>query len=145
MPDNATLKVGFEAFEVIVTFPLAFPADWGVNLTVKLALCPAVKVNGAAIPVMVNPAPLIPTWEIVTVEPPVLVTVSESAWLLPVCTVPKFRLVGVAPNAPTARPVPDNVRDRVGSGAFELMVTLPLAFPVACGVNVTVNVCFERR
>jgi hypothetical protein len=32
------LKVGFEAFEVMVTPPLTLPAEAGVNTTVKLAL-----------------------------------------------------------------------------------------------------------
>ena len=34
--------------------------------------------TGAVIPVKLNPVPLIPTCEIVTLEPPVLVTVSDS-------------------------------------------------------------------
>lgn len=75
-----------------------------------------------------------------TVEPPVFVTVSDKAWLAPVCTVPKFRLVGFAPSAPTDAPVPDNAIDNVGFGAFEVIVTLPLALPAACGANVTLKV-----
>ena len=33
-------------------------------------------------------------WAIVTAEPPELVKVSDSVWLLPTCTLPKLRLVG---------------------------------------------------
>lgn len=73
-------------------------------------------------------------------EPPVLVTVSDSGWLDPVCTVPKFRLAGFAPSAPAAAPVPDNAIDTVGFGAFEVIVTLPLALPADCGANVILNV-----
>ena len=60
-PDNGMVRVGLEAFEVIVTLPLTLPADAGVNVTVKLALWPAVSVIGAVIPVRLYPVPLIPT------------------------------------------------------------------------------------
>ena len=76
-----------------------------------------------------------------TLEPPVLVTVSERACLLPrVSTLPKARLLGLAPSAPGATPVPDKGMVKVGLGAFEVMVTLPLAFAADCGVKVTLNV-----
>lgn len=79
VPDSGIVSVGWDAFEVMVTLPLALAAVCGANATVKFALCPAVSVKGAVIPVKLNPVPLIPTWEIVTLEPPVLVTVSERA------------------------------------------------------------------
>jgi hypothetical protein len=60
-PDNAIVSVGLEAFEVIVMLPLALAAEAGVNVTVKVALCPAVNVTGAVIPLKLNPVPLIPT------------------------------------------------------------------------------------
>ena len=50
-----------EAFELIVTVPLALPAEVGANVTLKLALCPAVSVTGAVIPLKVNPVPLTAT------------------------------------------------------------------------------------
>jgi len=77
VPDKGMVKVGLDAFEVMVTLPLALAADAGVRVTVKVALCPAVSVTGAVIPLKVNPVPLIPTCEIVTLAPPVLVTVSD--------------------------------------------------------------------
>jgi len=76
-PDNGMVRVGLEAFEVIVILPLALPADAGVNVALKVALCPEVSVTGAVIPLRVNPVPLIPTCEIVTLVPPVLVIVSD--------------------------------------------------------------------
>jgi hypothetical protein len=60
VPDRGMVRVGLEAFEVTVTLPLALAADAGVNVTVKVALCPAVSVTGAVIPVKLNPVPLIP-------------------------------------------------------------------------------------
>ena len=75
-----------------------------------------------------------------TLEPPVLVTVSDRDWLLPRITFPKLRLLGFDPKAPAASPVPANGIVRVGFEALDVTVTLPLAFVADCGVYVTVRV-----
>ena len=62
-----------------------------------------------------------------TLEPPVLVTVSDRDWLLPRITFPKLRLLGFDPKAPNASPVPAKGMVRVGLDAVEVRVTLPLA------------------
>lgn len=77
VPDNGMVRFGFEAVEAIVTLPLILPADTGVNVTVKVALWPAVSVAGVVIPLRLKPVPLIPTCEIVMLEAPVFVNVSE--------------------------------------------------------------------
>jgi len=59
VPDRGMLNVGFDPFDVIVTAPLALPADAGVKATLKVALCPDVSVTGAVIPLRLNPVPLI--------------------------------------------------------------------------------------
>ena len=61
VPDNGMVNVGFEAVEVMVTLPLALPAEAGVKVTLKVALCPAVRVTGAVMPLRLNPVLLIPT------------------------------------------------------------------------------------
>jgi hypothetical protein len=61
VPDKGMFRVELGAFEVIVTLPLTLPADDGVNVTVKVALWPAVNVIGVVIPPRLNPVPLIPT------------------------------------------------------------------------------------
>jgi len=61
VPDRGMVNVGFEALDVRVRFPLAPPADDGVNETVKVALWPAVKVTGVVIPLKLNPEPLTAT------------------------------------------------------------------------------------
>ena len=58
VPDNGIVRLGFEAFDVTVTLPLADPETVGANLTVKVMLCPAFKVRGAVIPLEVKPEPL---------------------------------------------------------------------------------------
>lgn len=59
VPDNGIVRVG--AFEVTVILPVTIPADAGVNVTAKLALCPGVSVTGVVMPPKLNPVPLIPT------------------------------------------------------------------------------------
>ena len=76
----------------------------------------------------------------VTLDPPVLVTVSDRGWLFPTVTLPKLRLVGFDPRAPALTPVPVRGMDRVGLEALEVTVTVPVALPAAVGVNVTLKV-----
>jgi hypothetical protein len=76
----------------------------------------------------------------VALEPPVLVTVSDRDCLFPRVTLPKLRLVGFDPIAPGATPVPDNSIVIEGFEASELIVTLPLALPLASGAKETVSV-----
>ncbi len=69
-----------------------------------------------------------------------LVTVSDRVCLLPTVTLPKLRLVGLAPSEPGVTPVPDNGMVRVGFDASDEIVTLPLALPADNGANATVKV-----
>src|SRR5947208_2445847 len=55
VPVSGIVRVGFEALESTLTLPLALVADAGVNVTVKVALCPAVSVSGVVIPLRLNP------------------------------------------------------------------------------------------
>jgi len=77
---------------------------------------------------------------IVTLEPPELVNVSDSVWLLPSCTLPKLRLVAVAVSEPGVTPVPESGTATVGFDALLVMERLPLADPPVVGVNVTLKV-----
>jgi hypothetical protein len=61
VPDSGIVRLGFEAFDVMVTPPLALPAEAGVNVTVKVALWPDVSVTGVVIPLKLNPVPLAAT------------------------------------------------------------------------------------
>jgi len=60
--------------------------------------------------------------------------------VLPITTLPKSRLVGFALKAPGATPVPDTLMVKLGFEASDVIVTVPLALPLAFGANVTVNV-----
>ena len=77
--------------------------------------------------------------EIVTVDPPVLVTVSESVLLPLTCTLPKARLGGLDPSAPAVTPVPVSGIFSVGFDAFDVIATLPLTAPALAGLNNTLK------
>ena len=70
-----------------------------------------------------------------TLEPPVLVTVSDRDWLLPTVTFPKLRLVGFDPSVPCVTPVPVTGMVSVGLDAVEVMVTLPLTLAADVGAE----------
>ena len=85
-----------EALLVIVAVPVKLPVDEGVNVPFKTALCPAAILCPADIPLAINPAPKTLTFEMVTFELPEFVIVADRVLLLPVLTVPKFKLNGLA-------------------------------------------------
>ena len=74
--DSDTLTLALEALDVSVSVPLAVPADFGAKETESGRLSPWARVCEAVKPLRLNPAPVTVAEEIVTLEPPVLVTVS---------------------------------------------------------------------
>jgi hypothetical protein len=139
VPVSGMLKLGFEPFEVILTLPLAAPLVVGANSTVNDVLWPAVNVKGRASPLKLNPVPLAEAAEMVRLDPPELVSVSDRLELLPTWTLPKARLVGLAVNVPGVTPVPESGMPKLGFEPFEVMLTLPLAAPLVVGAKSTVN------
>jgi hypothetical protein len=115
------------------------PAKVGANPAVKLVLCPAAKVMGTLSPLRLNPVPLATACEIVTLEPPEFVSVTEADWLFPSRTLPNPMLDGFADNWPGARAVPERGTTRVGLEALLLKVTWPVNVPAAAGLNFTLN------
>ena len=91
-------------------------------------------------PLKLNPVPLTAAWEIVTLVPPVLVTVSEAVCWVPTVTLPKAWLDGLAVICPAETPVPESGIVSVGFEPFDVSVTLPLPEPVACGAKITLKV-----
>jgi hypothetical protein len=86
------------------------------------------------------PAPVTLACEIVTLDPPVLVRASGRLALLPTCTLPNDKLVGLAESVPAVTPVPVAGIFRVGFAPLDVIVTLPLAAPGADAVNCRLNV-----
>ena len=76
----------------------------------------------------------------VTLEPPELVKVSESVWLLPTWTLPKLRLLAVAVSDPGVTPDPESGTVNVGFDALLAMERLlPEADPPVVGAKVTLK------
>ena len=101
-----------------------------------------VSVAGRVNPLIEKAAPLTFACEIVTEEPPVLVSVSERFVLLPTCTLGKAKLIGFALSMPGVTPFPESGMVNVEFEPLEVMITLPLAEPDAPGANFTVNEVF---
>ena len=66
--------------------------------------------------------------------------VSETDCVFPTVTLPKLKLVGLAPNVPGVTPIPDNGIVSVGFDPFEVTVRLPPALPADDGANETLKV-----
>lgn len=84
-------------------------------------------------PLTLKPVPLALTAEIVTDEPPELVTVSESVFELPVVTLPNESDVGLPTTSPAVTPVPESDALNVGVVASEETVNVPEELPEADG------------
>jgi hypothetical protein len=132
-------RFGLEPLDVIAILPLTEPLAAGLKVTVNDVLCPAFNVKGKARPLKLYPDPLALAVEIVRLDPPVLVSVSDKLELLPICTLPKARLVGLAPSAPCATPVPVNGMLRLEFEPLDVMLTFPLTEPLADGLKSTVK------
>ena len=139
VPESGMLKPGFDAFEVMLTLPLAAPLVVGAKSTVNDVLWPAVKVKGNDRPLKLNPVPLAVAAEIVRLDPPLLVRVSFSDFEVLTWTLPNARLVGLAVSVPCVTPVPESGMLKPGFDAFEVMLTLPLAAPLVVGEKSTLN------
>jgi len=122
-------RLGFVPLDVMLRLPLAAPLAVGEKSTVNVAFWPAAKVKGKDSPLKLNPVPLAVAAEIVRLDPPVLVSVSDKVVLLPTWTLPKLRLVGLAVSAACATPVPDSGRFTAELEALEEKVMLPLELP----------------
>jgi hypothetical protein len=142
VPDNGMVRLGLDAFEVMVRLPLADPEAIGANVKVKLVLCPAVKVRGVLIPPSVKPDPLTATCEIVMLDGLEFVTVSESVCVLPTVTLPKFKLAGFEPTEPAAIPLPESEIVAELLLASLVMVLVALKAAAAFGVKENVMVAF---
>ena len=85
----------FEALLATATLPVMLPAAEGLNVAVKVVVCPGLKMSPVETPLALKPAPEMLTLKIVTFEVPALVSVT--LWLLlDTFTLPKFKAVELA-------------------------------------------------
>ena len=71
------------------TLPVKLPAVEGVNVAVKVAVCPGVRIVPLGTPLALKPAPDTVIPDIVTVDVPVLVSVTVLVPVLGMFTLPK--------------------------------------------------------
>ena len=140
MPARETVRVELEASEITEMLPLALPGEVGAKTVPKVKLCPGIKVRGRFKPVMLNPEPVMLAWEMVTLEPPELVRVSDRVELLPTCRLPKLMLEGLALSAPAVAPAPESETRSVEFDALLVTERYPLAAPPDWGANITLKV-----
>jgi hypothetical protein len=113
------------ALLVTDTLPAMLPAEAGLNVAVKLAVCPGVKMSPVETPLALKPAPEMLTPEIVTFEFPLLVNVTIWLPVLDRFTLPKLKLEALEFSTSVAA---------FTVSAGELLVALPALF-----VTVTEN------
>src|SRR5712691_6762178 len=95
----------------------------------------------ALTPLALKPAPVTVTPEMVTLEFPLLVSVTGNPLLPPTFTLPKLRLVGFAPSRKVAAaPVPLRAIVNGEPGALPTKETEPVTLPVVVGAKVVLNV-----
>jgi hypothetical protein len=78
--------------------PVAFPVPEGVNVTLRVAVCPALKIMPVGIPLTLKPGPAILTFLMVTGEPVEFVKLTVSVLLSPSATLPRFSVDVLALN-----------------------------------------------
>jgi hypothetical protein len=138
-PVNGIERLEFAALLVIVTLPETLPDVVGANCPVKLTVCPAATVAGAAIPETLKAAPLVVIAETVALAFPEFVSEIVCWPVLPTATLPNETLAGLAARvALEATPVPERVSVWGEFGALKLM--LPVTAPAAVGAN-----CVEKE
>ena len=92
------------------------------------------------IPLVLNPAPVTVTLEIVRFEFPLFVSDVVSELLLPSLTFPKDRLAGLAPSSKVAAdPVPDKLITRGEGVPFVVKVMEPFTVVVEEGVKIALK------
>jgi hypothetical protein len=87
--DKAIFRDRVPAFETTAIVPEMFPLAIGVHRTLNVTLCPLLRLAGRVKSLTPNPAPVTAACEMVTVELPVLVKVSNCVRLLPSGMLPK--------------------------------------------------------
>lgn len=96
VPVKATARGEFAALLTTVAVPVSVAAVVGVKSTPNDAVCPAASVRGSEMVVGLNPVPVIPILEMVTLELPVLERVTVFVDEVPSVTLPKLRAAGEA-------------------------------------------------
>jgi len=133
-PERAIENGVLAALLAIETEPVKFPVAAGANDTLKIALFPAAITCDAERPVMLKSFPETLACEIVTSVFPPLDSWMLCELLLPMATLPKLAVDGMADNWPCV-PVPPKETVRGEFDASLEMEALPVTAPGDCGAK----------
>ena len=128
-----------EASETTEIDPEALPPEVGVKTAPKVKLCPGLRLKGKFNPVTRKPVPETLAWLMVTLEPPVLVSVSDWVALPLIATLPKSRLESLVLRTPAVAVLAISGIVSVLLVALLATERLPVDDP-PWGVKVTLNV-----
>ena len=119
--------------------PLTAVSVVGAKLTLNVTLWAGAMAAGTVIPDAEYPAPLAVSCETFAVAFPVLVIVTFFDAVVPILTLPKLKVEGVAVSVEeTAVPVPDNAIEVGEFVALLVMEMFPVKFAALCGANCAV-------
>jgi hypothetical protein len=140
VPESATVSGEFVALLITVTLPGRLPVEVGANMTLKEVDCPAARLSGSAIPLVLNPPPLALICEMETLEFPVFEIVTLCVALVPVVRLPKLSAVGDAESwRMVEMPVPASGTASGEFGVLLIKVMLPEKLLAEAGANPTVK------
>jgi hypothetical protein len=144
VPDRDTVAGEPVALLTIKMLPLTLPLTVGLNCTPRVRLCAGESVTGVLPPASRKPAPFRVICEMLTLEFPVLLTVTFcGADDVPVVTLPKLRLVGLMPRVSVAAiPEPLRLTELGDVGALLTIEMLPEAVPTDVGWKTALIVVF---
>jgi hypothetical protein len=139
VPLKATTAVPpVEELLVIVSCPLALPVAVGANCTCNVIDWVGFSVAGKLPPTIVKPVPVSAAELIVTGEVPVDVSVNDCVVAVFTVTLPKLRLAALSANCGLGAVVLVPLKTTTAVEPVDeslLMVSWPLAVPVAVGLN----------
>ena len=92
-PLSVTVVGEFVASLVTVTLPVRIPVATGAKAAFNVAVCPGARIVPVGTPLAMKPAPETLTFEIVTLELPVFLSVTPRMLLVPESMFPKLKLV----------------------------------------------------
>jgi hypothetical protein len=139
LPLRAIWVGEFAALLLTSRLPVTDPVAVGAKFTLNVVLCPAAKVSGVN-PLIVKPAPVMLSVEILMFVLPVLLNVTVRLLAVPTVTFPKLKLVVLAATWLVAAPPAPLRATVVGEvGALLMIVRLPVAVLVVVGAKLTVN------
>ena len=129
---------GLLALLVIETVPDSVPAEAGLYVIAKLALCPGANVIGAVAPEILTPVLVDAIFEIAALSFPLFVSLMVWVVSLPTATLPNAIEAGVAVSAAAVMPLPLSATSEGELGALLAIVIIPVSLASVVGLNAAV-------